>query len=242
MANTLSIYDPVFYAQEALIALEKALGLAGRVFRGYDDAQTSREFGSVIDIRVPGSFTAQNAPSSAQDIVASKVSITLDQWKEVKFTLTDKELAYTNQRIISEHIRPAAYALADNIDQAVAGLVDDIPYFFDWTGPAAVADVTKARQTLFDNKVNLADEMMMNPAVRADRKELLDPRRSPSGRARVAGAETQMRGWPEALRSNSSRTRTYPATSQTPRMPLAWSTTARLRCRTDDGIDGPPYR
>ena len=34
--NTLGIYDPLFYAQEALIQLEKALGLAGRVHRGYD--------------------------------------------------------------------------------------------------------------------------------------------------------------------------------------------------------------
>ncbi len=30
MANTLGYYNPVFYAQEALIHLEKALGMAGR--------------------------------------------------------------------------------------------------------------------------------------------------------------------------------------------------------------------
>ena len=31
MSNTLGNYDPIFYAQEALIALNKALGMAGRV-------------------------------------------------------------------------------------------------------------------------------------------------------------------------------------------------------------------
>jgi hypothetical protein len=197
MPNTLSAYDPIFYAQEALIALEKALGLAGRVFRGYDDAETSREAGSTIDIRVPGAFTAQSAPSSAQNITASKVSVTLDQWKEVKFTLTDKELAYTNQRIIDEHIRPAAYALADNIDQALAALYKDVPWITDWASPAAVADVTAARQRLFDNKVTLTDEALMHFMVSGTiEKELLDLAAFSQWQgAGQAGAETQMRGY-----------------------------------------------
>src|SRR4051812_42795680 len=107
MANTLSIYDPLFYANEALIWLKKALGLAGRVHRGYD--ASPQQQGSVIQIRRPSTFTAQNAPSSPQDISAGMVPITLDQWKEVKFKLTDKELTFTKEKIISEHIQPAAY-------------------------------------------------------------------------------------------------------------------------------------
>lgn len=197
MANVLSVYDPIFYAQEALIALEKALGLAGRVFRGYDDEQTARERGSVISIRVPGSFTAQNAPSSAQDINASSVSVTLDQWKEVKFALTDKELSYTSQRIVDEHIRPAAYALADNIDLALAALVDDVPWSVDFTSPAAVADITSARRILFDNKVSLADEALMHFMVSGViEKELLDLQAFAQFQgAGQAGADTQMRGY-----------------------------------------------
>ena len=197
MSNTLSSYDPIFYAQEALLQLEKALGLAGRVYRGYDDAGTRREYGSVVDIRIPGTFTAQNAPSSAQDITANKTQITLDQWKEVKFSLTDKELAYTNQRIIDEHIRPAAYALADNIDQALAALVDDIPWYFDWTGPAAVADVTKARQILFDNRVMISDESLMHFMVSGViEKELLDLSAFTQWQgAGQQGVESQMRGY-----------------------------------------------
>lgn len=197
MANTLSAYDPVFYANEALIALEKALGLAGRVFRGYDDEQTARERGSTIEIRVPGSFTAQDAPSSAQDITASKTTITLDQWKEVKFALTDKELSYTSQRIVDEHIRPAAYALADKIDQTLAGLYTDVPWYTDFTAPAGVADITAARKILFDNKVPLADESMLHFMVSGQiEKELLDlaafTQWQGSGQA---GAEAQMRGY-----------------------------------------------
>ncbi len=91
MANTLSVYDPIFYAQEALIQLEKALGMAGRVYRGYE--KSPQEPGKVISIRRPSTFTAQDAPGSDMDIDAGEVQIILDQWKEVKFKLTDKELA-----------------------------------------------------------------------------------------------------------------------------------------------------
>ena len=86
MSNVLSIYDPIWYSQEAILALEKALGLANRVYRGYD--RTPQDIGSTIQIRVPSTFTTQNAPSSAQDIKASYIPIVLDQWKEVNFKLT----------------------------------------------------------------------------------------------------------------------------------------------------------
>ena len=167
MPNVLSIYDPIFYAQEALIILEKALGLAGRVHRAYD--KNPQDKGSVISIRRPSTFTAQNAPSTAQDINAGKVDITLNQWKEVKFALTDKELSYTQQDIIREHIRPAAYALADNIDQTLAGLYTDIPWFVDGADPAVVTDLTKTWQVLFDNQVPMSDESMIHLMLNGER-------------------------------------------------------------------------
>ena len=56
MSNTLGNYDPIFYAQEALIALNKALGMAGRVHRGYDP--NPQQKGSVINITRPSVFEA----------------------------------------------------------------------------------------------------------------------------------------------------------------------------------------
>lgn len=155
MANTLSVYDPLFYAQEALIQLEKALGLASRVHRGFD--KTPQQRGKVISIRRPSTFTAQNAPGSDQDIEAGEVQITLDQWKEVKFALTDQELSYTGERIVNEHIRPAAYALADAVDLAVAARYTDIPWFYDKAATTEVEDITGTRQVMFDNAVPLDD-------------------------------------------------------------------------------------
>lgn len=175
MANTLSAYNPVFYATEAQMALEKALGMAARVYRGFDDEQTSRQYGDTITMRVPGSFSAQDAPSSAQDITATSVSMVLDQWKEVKFALTDKELAYSSQRIIDEHIRPAAYALADKIDQSLALLYKDVPWYADASSPITAADITGVRKILFNNKVPLNDPSMLSFMVDGTaEKELLD--------------------------------------------------------------------
>src|SRR5437763_1903914 len=124
--NVLSVYDPLFYAQEAIIQLHKALGMAQRVHRGYD--KSPQQKGSTIEISRPSTFTAQDAPSADQAISASSVAIVLDHWKEVKFSLTDKELTFTTEKIISDHIQPAAYALADDIDQKLVALYKFVPW------------------------------------------------------------------------------------------------------------------
>lgn len=175
MANTLSSYNPIFYANEALTALEKALGMAGRVFRGFDDANTSRQRGQYIDITVPGSFSAQDGPSSAQDITAANIQINLSSLKEVKFSLGDKELSYSSERIINDHIRPAAYALADKIDQDLALLYKDVPWYADASAPMVVGDITGVRKILFNNKVPLNDPAAVHFMIDGTaEKELLD--------------------------------------------------------------------
>ena len=160
MANTLGVYDPIFYAQEALIQLEKALGMASRVHLGYDEERRSFRKGQVVSIRRPSVFTVGDAPATAQDITTETVNINLNKWREVKFKLTDRELAFTGQRIIDDHIRPAAVAIADDIDQKLNELAMDIPWFVTMTDPAVVADVTTVHQTLFDNKVPMTEGMV----------------------------------------------------------------------------------
>lgn len=162
MANTLGVYNPIFFAQEALIQLEAAMGLANRVFMGFDEERRAFGYGETINIRRPSTFTAQDAPSVAQDINTGTVAITLNRWKEVKFALTDRELAFTRERIIRDHIRPAAVALANDVDQFIAGLFVNVPWQVTVSNPATVADITKVRQVMFDNKVPLIDPSMMH--------------------------------------------------------------------------------
>lgn len=175
MANTLGYYNPNFYAQEALIQLEKALGMAGRVHLGYDEERRSFDKGEYINIKKPSTFTVGDAPATKQDVTTESVQIQLAYWREVKFALTDKELAFTGERIINDHIRPAAYALADDIDQKMCILADDIPWFYDLAATTVVADVTGPRKVMRDNAVPLQDQMNMHYMVDSQtEKGLLD--------------------------------------------------------------------
>lgn len=159
MPNVITPYDPIFYAQAGLELLEKSLGMAGRVFRGYDKNPQQR--GSTIQISKPGTFTAQDAPSAAQGLAPESLTIQLNYWREVKFTLTDKELSYTSEKIIADHVQPAVYALADDIDQKLAALYKDIPWYNTATNPIAIADLTGTRKILFDNRVPMNDLHLM---------------------------------------------------------------------------------
>lgn len=161
--NTIGNYNETFFAQEALIQLEKALGMSGRIHRGYGENPQQR--GDTIQIRRPANFTAQDAPSTAQDIKTDSVSITLNNWREVKFKLTDKELSLSAPQLINDHIRPAAYALADDLDQKLAALYWKFPYSAVLSNPTVVGDIAKIRRVLFDNKVPLNDPSLLHLMV-----------------------------------------------------------------------------
>jgi hypothetical protein len=192
MANNLNLYDPLWYANEALIELNKALGMSGRVHRGFDRTPQGR--GSTIMISKPSTFTAQDAPSTVQDLNPDDVAVVLNQWKEVKFKLTDKELTFSGEKIITDHIRPAAIALANNVDIALNNLYKDIPWVASWSNPAAVSDITNARKVLFNNGVPMEDlHMEVDGTIEA---ELLNLSAfSQQQGAGADGVETQRRGY-----------------------------------------------
>lgn len=152
MPNTLGNYNEVFFANEALIQLEYALGLATRVYREYN--QNPQVVGDTIQIRKPGSFTAQDAPSTAQDLKTGSTSLVLNRHKEVKFELTDREMTLSRNSVIEEHIRPAAYALALEIDATLAALFLQVPWYVQQAAAAFdISDVANVRKTMFNNGV-----------------------------------------------------------------------------------------
>jgi hypothetical protein len=161
--NTLGNYNETFFAQEALIQLEKVLGLAGRVYRDYSPAPAAH--GDTIQIRRPSSFVAADAPAADSNLATESVSIVLNKWKEVKFSLTDKDLSLTSDKIISDHIRPAAVAIADQIDQDMAALYKDVPWHSTLTATPVLSDVSALRKIMFNNKVPLRDPGMLHLMV-----------------------------------------------------------------------------
>jgi hypothetical protein len=166
MANTLGNYNPEFYAQEALIQLYKALGMAGRVHRGAEQERNSsgNQKGDTINLKRPTKFTAQEhvagTGSTAQDVVGENVAIVLNNHQEVKYKLTDRELAYTTEQIITDHITPAAYALADKIDQDLHLLGSRVGPKAFVSGTADSSFITGPRKVLRNNEVPMDPGMI----------------------------------------------------------------------------------
>ena len=153
MANTLSPYNPTFYAAEALILLQNALGMANRVYRGYEAERKGYNLGETVQVRKPSDFSVTSAPSSStNDPYTTSQTITINQWNQVKFALTDKELTQSGSRVIEEHIQPAAYALANQVDTDLMSEYVNIPWYVGCSStPTAVADLTLPRKVLVDN-------------------------------------------------------------------------------------------
>lgn len=175
MANSLGFYNPALYANEALIYLTKGLGMASRVHMGFDEERRTFNKGDTINIKRPSVFTAAAAPSTAADVSTESLSITLGTWQEVKFKLTDKELAYTTDKIITDHIGPAAYALADKIDQDLAALAYEVGPATTASSTYAVADLTAVHKVLFTNQCPMRDASKMHFMIGGTaQKDLLD--------------------------------------------------------------------
>jgi len=159
MANVLGNYNPEFYAQEALIQLFKALGMAGRVHRGAEQERNGagNSKGDTINMKRPTKFTAAThvagTGSATQDVVGENIAITLNEHQEVKYALTDRELAYSSEQIITDHITPAAYALADKIDQDLHALGAKVGPKSVISGTASSAFITGPRKVLRNNEV-----------------------------------------------------------------------------------------
>jgi hypothetical protein len=159
MANTLGNYKPEFYAQEALIQLFKALGMSGRVHRGAEQERngSGNQKGDTINLKRPTKFTAQThvagTGSTAQDVVGENIAVVLNNHQEVKYKLTDRELAYTTEQIITDHITPAAYALADKIDQDLHLLGARVGPKAFVSGTATSTFITGPRRVLRNNEV-----------------------------------------------------------------------------------------
>ena len=157
---TLGNYDETFFVQEALIQLEKVLGMAGRVHR--DSTAESQVKGATLAMRRPASFTATDMPVSDSDLATESVNLTFNKWKGVTIALTDKDLTLSAPQIIDNHIRPAAVAIADRIDIDLAALYLNIPWVSAQTATPALADIAAIRKIMRDNKVPLGDNTKLH--------------------------------------------------------------------------------
>jgi len=165
MANSLGNYNPIFYANEALIHLKNALGMAARVHRGFESERRSVNVGQTISIRKPSTFIAEDPIANDQDLNTETVDITLNKNPGVRFALTDVELAYTGEQVVTEHIMPAAYAIANKIDQYLVAEYKNCPWLYDYGSATDHTIITGAKMVAFNNGMPLDDPTMVHMMV-----------------------------------------------------------------------------
>ena len=173
--NTITNIIPQLLAQGLVTLRENAI--MPRLVNASYSAQAAEQ-GSSIDIPVPAAITAAPVTPSYADpndsgIVPSKVTLSLDQWKEAPFFMTDKEMMEVMAGTIPMQAAEAVKALANDVDAYLLGLYKGV---FSAVGSAGttpfatdVTVATSARKFLNAYLAPMTDRrFVFNPDVEAN--------------------------------------------------------------------------
>lgn len=138
-------------------------GYASRIYRGYEEERSTFGRGDVINFRKPMQFTAKDIYSSglvtgdAEILDTPKSSLTLDKHQATFFKVTDKDLTFAGDRIVTDHIAPAVDALAQKMDMDIATeMAAKVPHVYDASGLAAgncAVKLAALRKVMVENLV-----------------------------------------------------------------------------------------
>jgi len=125
VANSLTNVIPQLLAQ-GLMALRQQSIMPRLVNRSYDSL--AARAGSTIDIPIPSAITANavtpgTTSQAVSDLSPTKATITLDQWYEAAFNLTDEELKNVEENsLMPMQASEAIKSLANNVDAFIMNL------------------------------------------------------------------------------------------------------------------------
>jgi len=159
--NDLSNVTPQILAQ-GLLALRENCVMPALVNSSY--SEDAKEKGETVNIDIPSAIAAQDvtpartAPDDA-GVTPTKAQITLDQWKEAPFFMSDKDLANAKAGVVPGQMTEAVKAIANAVNQYLFSLYTGI-YGFNGTpgttpfapvgatNPNGIPDATAARRNL----------------------------------------------------------------------------------------------
>lgn len=164
----------------ALFVLENSLTAAGKINREYDDrfAVSGAKIGAYADVRKPPRFISQDGPDIVvQDVDESSVQIRVDKNKVVPFQFSNIDKVLSIDDYSERFLVPAISQLANDVDEEVCAIVNEIPYFIGTPGvvPAASSTYTKAHAILDYNAVprNAMRTMIVTPDMEVNLVEAL---------------------------------------------------------------------
>lgn len=172
MANT--FITPTVVAKLALPILLNNWVLAGLVHRDY--SKEFRKIGNSVRIRKPATLTAiefdGDLTGQYQNIVESYVDVLLDTVLVVPVEVSAKDMTLDIVNFNTQIVEPAVQSLAQKIDEKLALLYKDIPYYYDITETTAatiLASLLGARKVQNDLKVPFGEARaaVMSPLTTA---------------------------------------------------------------------------
>ena len=155
MANTFDEVTPKLLAQ-GLLALRQNCVMPRLINRSYEN--TAAQKGAAINVPIPSAIAVNDVspaatPPSTQDSAPTSAVITLDQWKEAPFYLTDKDVLQAMDGVIPMQASEAVKALANNVDSYLLNLYKGV-WSYGGTagttpfGDAKTTDINQARKRL----------------------------------------------------------------------------------------------
>lgn len=173
MANTLTSVTPKLLAQ-GLRALRENAILPQVVNRRFEALAGER--GSTIDVPIPSAIAAAAVapgavPVATADIAPTSVPVSLNQWFETPFYLTDQDMMEAMDGLIPMQASEAIKSLANNVDAYILGLYTK---FFGYTGTAGTTPFAGGTPTTVD-ATSLRTVLNKQLAPLNDRHVIMDP-------------------------------------------------------------------
>ena len=158
----------------ALFDLVNNLGAAKHINRQYSKefAIKGAKIGNTVNVRMPARYVVTDGPVMVtQDFVEEQVAVRLDHHKHVAMSFSSEELLLSIDEFSDRVIRPAAAALANQIDADVLGLYKKVASFVGvpQTIPADAITYLNAGVELDNNATPIDGEryMVINPRMQA---------------------------------------------------------------------------
>ncbi len=176
--NSIDAFIPEQWANESIALLMENMVAASLVHRDFE-ADFAR-FGDVVNTRQPADFQAKrkgvNDSVTIQNATATNVPVPLDQHIHVSFLIRDGEETRSFKSLVDEFLRPAAIAMARDIDRVVLG---QYPQFLGnqagnlggLTSANAVDYITETREVMNANLAHM-DGRNLVVGTRAETKLL----------------------------------------------------------------------
>ncbi len=145
MANT--ILTPQIIANRAVATLYRDTVMSQLVHRDYEQ-EFAKKVGDTITIRRPATFVAQEFNRSTgiviQDATESGLTMTLNHFKDVSFSVTPEEMTLQIDDFQGRFIEPAVQAIIQQLETDLLALRADIPTHVgtgsgeEWNKPEAL--------------------------------------------------------------------------------------------------------